>query len=99
MHDSSLYITGTQMTTNNKNSATADMGDHAREVGQKVGGKGCCTKWHPHPPSRLATIDSGILINPTIWPQHTNVTDRQDRQTAHRSDSTGRIVLQTVAQK
>jgi len=39
---------------------------------------------------------SFILIhpNPTVWPQRTNVTDRQDRQ---RSDSIGRTVLQTVA--
>jgi len=22
-----------------------------------------------------------ILIHPTVWPQYTNVTDRQDRQT------------------
>jgi len=35
-------------------------------------------------------------IYPTIWPQYTNVTDRTDRQ---RSDSIGRTVLQTVAQK
>jgi len=38
---------------------------------------------------------SGILIYPTVWPQYTNVTDRQDRQ---RSDSIGRTVLQTVTQ-
>jgi len=30
---------------------------------------------------------SGILIHPTVWLQHTNVTDRQERQ---RSDSIGR---------
>jgi len=42
------------------------------------------------------------LIRPTVWPQYTNVTDRQDRtdrQTGQRSDSIGRTVLQTVAQK
>ena len=44
------------------------------------------TKWHPEPdPS-----------TPAVWPQYTKVTDRQDRQ---RSDSIGRTVLQTVAQK
>jgi len=36
------------------------------------------------------------LIRITVWPQYTNVTDRQDRQ---RSDSIGRTVLRTVAQK
>ena len=42
-------------------------------------------------------VSSWILIRPTVWPQCTNVTDRQrDRQ---RSDSIGRTVLQTVAQK
>jgi len=33
---------------------------------------------------RPASIPSGILIHPTVWPQYTNVTDRTDRQ---RSDS------------
>jgi len=44
------------------------------------------------------SVPSGILIHPTVWPQYTNVTDRtgQDKQ---RSDSIGRTVLQTVAQK
>ena len=41
-------------------------------------------------------MPSFILIRPTVWPQYTNVTDRQDRQ---RTDSIGRTVLQTVAQK
>jgi len=49
-----------------------------------------------------------ILIRQTVWPQYTNVTDRQrDRQTDRQldtqgrqwSDSIGRTVLQTVAQK
>jgi len=39
---------------------------------------------------------SFILIHPTVWPQYPNVTDRQDRQ---RSDSAGRTILETVAQK
>jgi len=41
---------------------------------------------------------SFILIHPTVWPKHTNVTDRQDRQTGQdrqRSDSIGRTVLQS----
>jgi len=41
-------------------------------------------------------MPSFILIRPTVWPQCTNVTDRTDRQ---RTDSTGRIILQTAAQK
>jgi len=41
-------------------------------------------------------MPSFILINPTVWPQYINVTDRQDRQW---SDSMGRTVLQTVVQK
>ena len=51
-------------------------------------------------------MPSFILIHPTVWPQCTNVTDRQtdktgrqDRQTGQRTDSIGRTVLQTVAQK
>jgi len=33
------------------------------------------------PGPRLTSIPSGILIHPTIWPQYTNVTDRQTGQT------------------
>jgi len=47
-------------------------------------------------------MPSFILIRKTVWPQQANVTDRQDRQTGQtgqRSDSIGRTVLQTVAQK
>ena len=48
----------------------------------------------PEPPC----MPSFILIRPNIWPQCTNVTDirQTDRQ---RTDSVGRTVLQTVAQK
>jgi len=48
------------------------------------------------PGSRPACMPSFILICPTVWPQYTNVTDRQ---TGQRTDSKGRTVLQTVAQK
>jgi len=51
------------------------------------------TMW-PWP--RPTSVLSGILIHPVVWPQYTNVTDRQDRQ---RSDSIGRTVLLTVAPK
>ena len=45
-------------------------------------------------------MPSFILIRPTVWPEYTNVTDRngQDKQTGQLSDSVGRTVLQTVAQ-
>jgi len=52
--------------------------------------------------TRPTCMTSFILIHPTTWPQYTNVTDtteRQDRQTVQWSDSIGRTVLQTVAQK
>jgi len=41
------------------------------------------------------------LIRPTVWPQYTNVTDRQDKKGEGRqqNDSIGQTVLQTVAQK
>ena len=45
------------------------------------------------PGPRPTFVPSGVLIHPTVWPQYTNVTDRQ------RSDINGRTVLQTVAQK
>ena len=62
------------------------------------------TMW---PEPRPTCTPSFILIRPTVWPQCTNVTDRQDRterqtdrQTyIQRSDSIGRTVLQMVAQK
>ena len=44
-------------------------------------------------------MPSFILIRSTVWPQCTNVTDRTDRQDRQRTDSIGRWVLQTVAQK
>ena len=44
-------------------------------------------------------VPSFIFIHPTAWLQYTDVTDRTDRQDKQRSDSIGRTVLQTVAQK
>jgi len=32
------------------------------------------TMW---PGPRPTSVPSGILIHPTVWPQYTNVTDRQ----------------------
>jgi len=37
------------------------------------------------------------LIRLTVWPQCTDVTDRQTGQDRQRTDSLGRTVLQTVA--
>ena len=52
------------------------------------------TMW---PGPRPTCMPSFILIRQTVWPKYTNVvTDRTDRQ---RSDSIGRTVSQTVAQK
>ena len=51
------------------------------------------------PGPRPTSMPSFILIRPTVWPQYTNVTDRQDRRDRQWSDSIGRTVLQTVAQK
>jgi len=76
-------------------------------MGRKLGG-GCAlwgggagfpsnTMW---PGPRPACTPSFILIRPIVWPQCTNITDRQDRtDDRQRTDSIGRTVLQTVAQK
>jgi len=48
---------------------------------------------------RHTSLPSFILIHPTVWPQYTNVTDRTGQTDRQRSDSIGRTVLQTVAQK
>ena len=80
------------------------MGDRlpAIDVGQKVGAA-VPLSMGPRSPSntvspgpRPTPVPSSILIHPTVWPQYTNVTDRQ---TGQRSHSIGRTVLQTVAQK
>jgi len=51
------------------------------------------------PGPRPTCMPSFILIRPTVWPQYTNVTDKQTGQTGQRTDSIGRTVLQTVVQK
>jgi len=48
------------------------------------------------PRTRPTSVSNFILIHPIVWPQYTNIIDRQDRTTV---DSIGRTVLQTVAQK
>jgi len=75
----------------NKSSVVAEIGDRLAtvDIGRKVGD--CCgvplslggivgsssNTMSPEP--RPTSIPSGILIYPTVWPQYTNVTDRQDR--------------------
>ena len=49
------------------------------------------TMWPGPRPTSPTSVPSFILMHPTVWPQYTNVTDRQ-------TDSIGRTVLQTVAQ-
>ena len=70
-----------------KSSAVAEMGDRLAtiDMGRKVGaavplpvvGAGSLsnTMW---PELRPTFIPSGILIHSAVWPQYTNVTDRQD---------------------
>jgi len=41
------------------------------------------------PGPRPTSIPSGVLIHPTVWPQYTNVTDRQGRRHRQLSDSIG----------
>jgi len=62
---------------------------------------GAVPRWGGEP--RPTCMPSFTLIRPTVWPECTDVTDRQrgeiymtDRQ---RSDSIGRTVLQKVAPK
>ena len=58
--------------------------------GPKSGG--CCALfWGAGSPSNImwprprpTSIRSGVVIRLTVWPQYTNVTDRQDRQTTVR---------------
>ena len=80
--------------------------DTGRKLGEGavplLGGAGSPsnTVW---PGTRPTYMPSFILIHPTIWSQHINVTDRTDRQDRtnrtdrQRSDGIGRTVSQTVA--
>jgi len=72
--------------------------------GPKIGELLCPFPWGSWVPSntmssghRPISVPSGILIHPAVWPQHTNVADRTGQTTVRYS--TGRTVLQTVAQK
>jgi len=48
------------------------------------------TVWPGLRPTRMPSF---ISIRPTVWPQYTNVTDRQTGQTGQRSDSIRRTVF------
>jgi len=73
------------------------MGDRSAtiDVGRRVGG--CCapfygeswvpTKHNAAWDEAYTSVPSDTLIHPTLWPQCTNVTDRQDSE---RSDGVGR---------
>jgi len=79
--------------------ATTDMGWKVGETAVPLprgAGSPSNTMWPGLTPT---SIPSGILIHPTVLPQHTNVRDRTDRQDRQRSDSIEQTVLQTVAQK
>ena len=61
----------------------------ATDMGRKLG-RGAVPLWEGGagsptntmwPGLRLTSMPSFILIDPTIWPQYTNATDRTDRQT------------------
>jgi len=65
----------------NKSSAVAEMGDrghnrHRPKRGGRCAGFPPNTMW---PGLRPTCMPSFILIHPTVWPQCTNVIDRQDR--------------------
>jgi len=68
-----------------RSSAVAEMGDRLARHGPKSWGLLCPfsmaaaaspsnTMW---PGPRLTSVPNFILIHPTVWPQHTNVTERQ----------------------
>jgi len=54
------------------------------------------TMW---PGSGPTSMPSFIFMHATVWPQYTKVTDRRTEQTGQKTDSIGRTILQTVAQK
>jgi len=69
------------------------MGDRLTtiDMGRKLGncaplgraGSPSNTVWPGHRPTCMPSF---VLIHPTVWPQYTNVTDRQVRQTDRQTD-------------
>jgi len=76
----------------NKSSAVVEMGDCLATIdmghGLKIGGVPLSLfsggarspSKTMSPGTRPTFLPSGTLIHPVVWPQYTNVTDRQDRQ-------------------
>jgi len=74
------------------------MGDHATAKWAEKWGLLCLFPWGAGSPSNTMwpgrspiSVPGGNLSRPTVWPQYTNVTDRQERQrsdiaTEHRAN-------------
>ena len=111
------HVTATKHKTciANKSSAVDQMGDRLAtiDMGQKLGGvplssgEGEGAELGPHLTQcgrslgLPQSVPSFILVHPTVWPQYTNITDRQTAQMGQdrqRSDSIEQTVLQMVAQ-
>jgi len=93
MTHNAMNTSGSMRRSVNKNSAVAEMGDRLAIIDIQteklvstvpfcVGGAGSPSNtMSPHrmwPGPRPTSVPSGILIHPTVWPQYTNVTDRQN---------------------
>jgi len=94
VHNATQCIMLASILSDKSSAIIAEMGDRlaAIDMGRKVGS--CCAPFRgggAGPPSntmslrpRPVSIASGIFIRPTVWPQCTNVADRQtdrhDRQ-------------------
>ena len=87
----------------NSSSPVAEMGDRltTMDMGRKVGAAVPLSvgSWVPIKHNvawaEAYLVLNGILIHPTVWPQYTNVTDRQDNAPV----AYGEQLLVTVAQK
>jgi len=93
----SITLWWNQVAHLDKSSAVAEMGDRGRAKWAEKW-RSCCAPFRGgeagspsntmSPEPRLTSVPCGILIHSTVWPQYTNVTDRQDR--GQRSRSIGR---------
>ena len=94
----------------NKSSAVAEMGNHLAtiDMGQKWGGADVALSVGGAVSPFNSVAWAEAYLHPAVWPQYTNVTDRQDRQTVQhvldggpvqRSRIIGRTVTVTVTQK
>jgi len=76
-----------------KSSAVAEMGDRLAtiDMGAAIGATDYADadKTTVRPWPRPISVPSSILINPTVWPQYTNVTSKlTDRQIDRQTDRT-----------